>query len=266
MTVTDPAVEIARQLRASLNGAGLAREEHNGSVYFVGGGNASLPLLMLLHGTNDHAGTWARVIPALSTRYRLIIPDLAGHGESEPKAGPIAFDAVVEQVERILDRESVKELTLAGNSFGAWIALSFALEHPERVERLVLESGGGLARPLGVPLTANDRATAITILRAVHGPNYVPADWVIGALLARSTDSPLLRITGAMQRFVDARLPQLRTPTTLIWGADDGVVPMSYGQALNQAIAGSKLCVIDGAAHIPHLQQPERFVECLMAT
>ena len=58
-------------------------------------------------------------------------------------------------------------------------------------------------------------------------------------------------------------LPSLRVPTTLIWGKDDGLLPVAYAEALQKKIAGSKLMIIDGAAHMPHRQQPERFLECL---
>jgi pimeloyl-ACP methyl ester carboxylesterase len=266
MTAVDPALEIVRAMRGALAMFGLERRELDGSVYWIGGGQAPSPVLVLLHGTNDQAGTWARIIPLLINRYRLILPDLAGHGESEPKTGPIAISVVVDRLRRIIDHERVNDITLGGNSFGAWIALLYTLAHPEKVKRLVLESGGGLARPLGVPLVARDRETAMTILRGVHGPSYVPEEWVIDTLLARATDSPLLRLEGAMESFVDARLSQLDKPATLIWGADDGVVPVSYGEALQKLIRGATLHVIDGAAHIPHLQQPERFVECLTAT
>jgi pimeloyl-ACP methyl ester carboxylesterase len=264
MSATDPAAEVVRMMRAALNAAGLAREEHEGSVYWTGGEGDET--LVLLHGTNDQAGTWARIVPMLASRYRLILPDLAGHGESEPKSGPIPFSLVIERLHRVIDRERAEQFTLAGNSFGGWIAILYTLAHPGRVKRLVLEAGGGLARPLGVPLVATDRETALTILRAVWGPNYVPQQWVIDTLIARSTDSPMLRLAGAMENFVDARLSQIKAPATLVWGADDGVVPLSYGQALKSALAGSRLLVIDNAAHIPHLQQPERFVECLTAT
>ena len=263
MTATDPAVEIVRAMRGALGMYGLERRELDGSVYWIGGNGETL---VLLHGTNDQAGTWALVVPHLIGRYRLILPDLAGHGESEPKSGPIAFDVVVDRVHRILEHEHAKDITLAGNSFGGWIAILYTLAHPQNVKRLVLESGGGLARPLGVPLIARDRKTAVTILRAVHGPDYVPEEWVIDTLLARADDSPMLRLDGAMQNFVDARIGQLHKPVTLVWGADDGVVPLSYGQAMKELIPGAQLRVIDGAAHIPHLQQPERFVECLTAT
>jgi pimeloyl-ACP methyl ester carboxylesterase len=216
--------------------------------------------LVLIHGVNDQAGTWASVAPLLA-EYQLIVPDLAGHGESAPAEGPIAMHSIVERLDAIIDTSTV---TLVGNSMGAWIALLYALAHPERVERLVLESGGGLARPLAVPLTATTREDALTILRAVHGPNAVLPEWVIDALLRRAAGSPMLRVTG--HTFIDARLNEIKAPTTLVWGADDGVVPLSYGEALRDGIAGARLHVIEGAAHIPHAQQPARFVECLTAT
>ncbi len=243
--------------RAALLGAGLERREVDGTVYFAGGSGSTV---VLLHGANDQAGTWAPVVPFLAN-HRLIVPDLAGHGESAPATGPIAMPSIVERLHAIIDAASV---TLIGNSMGAWIALLYTLAHPERVERLVLESGGGLARPPAVPLTATTREDALMILHAAHGPNAVLPDWAVEALLRRSTGSPMLRLTDLT--FIDARLGEIKIPTTLIWGADDGVVPRSYAEALRDGIAGARLHIIEGAAHIPHAQQPARFVECLTAT
>ncbi|HSP17335.1 MAG TPA: alpha/beta fold hydrolase [Thermoanaerobaculia bacterium] len=263
---TDPVADLTRAMRLSLETAGLARKEDGGSVYFAGGGRPGAPLLLLLHGTNDQAGTWARVVPMLTRKYRLIVPDLAGHGDSRPLSGPIPIPLVIERLHQIVEREEARDLTIAGNSFGAWIAILYTLAHPDRVQQLVLESGGGLSRPLAVPLVARDRKTAMTILRAVHGPNYVPQEWVIDALLARANDSPALRLTEAMENLVDARLPEIKVPATLVWGANDGVLPLPYAEALRDGIAGAQLHVIEDAAHIPHLQQPEKFVQCLTAT
>jgi len=58
---------------------------------------------------------------------------------------------------------------------------------------------------------------------------------------------------------------ELRVPTHIIWGADDGVVPVAYAEELRRGIPGAQLHVLEGAAHIPHLQQPQRFLECLTA-
>ena len=126
-----------------------------------------------------------------------------------------------------------------------------------------LEDSGGLSRPLAVPLVAHTREEAIPILRAVHGPNHQPQDWVIDALIQRAHGSPMLRLTELAEHDIEARLGEIHTPTTLIWGADDGVLPLSYAHALQQAIPHATLQIIVGAAHIPHLQQPERFLQGL---
>ena len=245
--------------RQALIVAGLERHERDGSIYFSGG---SGPALVLIHGANDQAGTWSAVVPLLIGRYRLMVPDLAGHGESAPATGPIPIPLIVERLAALL--EDVPRATLVGNSMGAWIALLYTLRHPERVERLILESGGGLARPPAVPLTATNRDDAMLILRAVHGPNAVLPEWAVDALLRRATDAPMLRLT--QFEFVDSRLGEVNVPATIVWGEHDGVVPRSYVEALRDGIAGARLEVIEGAAHIPHAQQPARFVSCLTAT
>ena len=222
-----------------------------------------MPTLVMLHGANDHAGTWFTVAPELAKRYRVILPDLAGHGESEPRSGPIPLSQMIARLETAIGGE--REVTLLGNSMGGWIAILYTLRHPERVKHLVLEASGGLNRPLAVPLVANTREEAAIILRAVHGPAFVAPEWVAEALLQRASDSPMLRLTEMLEHDVEPRLHEIRTPVTLIWGEHDGVLPLSYARALHEAIAGSNLQVIEDAAHIPHMQQPRRFLECLTA-
>ena len=197
----------------------------------------------------------------------MIMPDLAGHGESAPKEGPIPISLIVQGLEAVIDDAAGEEpVTLVGNSLGGWISMLYALKHPTRVGRLVLEASGGLARPLAVPIIAHTREEAIPILRAVHGPHYEPQEWVIEALLQRAHGSPMLRLTELVEHDIEPRLGKLAPPATLIWGADDGVLPLSYAEALRDAIPNADLHVIEDAAHIPHMQQPERFLACLTAT
>ena len=257
--------EFIAQARSRLTDAGLTQRTLDGMVYWTGG--AGERALCLVHGVNDHAGTWSWVAPALMASYRLIIPDLPGHGESEPKSGALHIGDFVKRLAAVLEAENANDVTLIGNSLGAWIAILYTFAHAGRVSRLVLEAGGGLAMPLGVPLTASNRADAVTILRAVHGPAAQLPEWAIDALIARSMDSPMLRLVpGEMAaQLVDHRLSEIRVPTTIVWGANDGVVTRAYIDRLQGGIAGAELCIIDDAAHIPHAQQPERFVECLQA-
>jgi pimeloyl-ACP methyl ester carboxylesterase len=249
--------------RARLAQAGLTRHVLDGTVYWSGGQGERT--ICLVHGANDHAGTWSAVAATLAESCRLIIPDLPGHGESEPASGPLGMPLLLARLAAILDHEHATRITLAGNSMGAWLAILYTLAHAERVARLVLESGGGLALPLGVSLIASSREEAITILRAVHGPNALLPEWSIDALVSRSNDSAMLRLLagGLAAHFIDARLSAIDVPTTIVWGENDGVITRAYIDKLHAGLPAAKLCVIENAAHIPHLQQPERFIACL---
>jgi len=256
--------------RGALLASGYARKSVDDVVYFESPDRDGAPPLVrehgvhvLVHGVNDQAGTWFTVAAALARTRRVIIPDLAGHGESAPSSGPLPLSLFLEKLEPVIANE--RDITLVGNSLGGWLAALYTLAHPDRVKHLVLETSGGLNRPFASPIFAHDREQAAVILRAVHGPRYVAPEWVVDALLARATDSPMLRITDAERFALDDRLRDLHTPTTLIWGADDGVLPVAYAEEMRDLIDGATLHVLEGAAHIPHIQQPEKYLQCLTA-
>ena len=262
----DPYSAVITASRTALTAAGLQRREIEDTVYFAGGDGAET--LLLIHGVNDQAGTWALDVAGLARHYRLLIPDLPGHGESGPKEGPLALPMMVDRMHAIVEREVKLKVAIAGNSMGAWIAMLYTLAHPDRVSRLYLESGGGLARVPGVPLVATSREEAEKILRAVHGPEGKVPEWAADSLLARSKDAQMHRVmaSNVFPHFLDARLGEIKVPTTVIWGSYDGVVSRAYVDDVVKGIAGAKLHVIEKAGHIPHAQQPEKFVACLTGT
>jgi pimeloyl-ACP methyl ester carboxylesterase len=251
--------DFVKLTRAGLAAVGFARHERDGLVWWEGGSGS--PLVML-HGVNDQAGTWSGVAAPLAKSHRVILPDLPGHGESAPTSGPLPVSLFVDRVSELMPDEP---FTLHGNSLGGWIAMLYTLRHPQNVRTLILESSGGLNRPFASAVYAHSREEAIEILRAVHGPSYVAQDWVIDALLERAHDSQMLRVTEIEEHYVDGKLRDIDIPVHLIWGADDGVVPLSYAEELQREFRDAQLHVIEGAAHIPHIQQPGRFLECLTA-
>lgn len=250
--------------RATLVAAGFVRKSAVDVVYFESAdrGTDDAPIV-LVHGVNDQAGSWFTVAPALASQRRVIALDLPGHGESAPATGPLPISRFLAAMETVFGHE--RDITLVGNSLGGWLVTLYTLAHPDRVKQLVLEAAGGLARPITSPMFAHDREEALVILRNVHGSRFQAPQWVIDALIARSKDSQMLRVTEAENFLLDARLPNLHTPTTLIWGDEDGVLPLTYARDLQSRIAGSELRVLEGAAHIPHMQQPEKFLRCLTA-
>jgi len=143
------------------------------------------------------------------------------------------------------------------------VSMLYASEHSDRVSQLILEDASGMAWDLRhVPLFPQTREQAITLLRMVVGPDAPIGDETIDFVL-HAKDLPQKRVleAGILEWIVDARLPKLTMPVTLIWGANDGLLPLAYANTLQSRIAGSKLHVIENAAHIPHRQAPDEFMK-----
>lgn len=253
--------------RAALAAAGFVRCTLGGAVYWSSRrGDPANPAWVFLHGVNDQAGTWFTVAPALARERHVVLIDLPGHGESEPQQGPLTLETMLASLEAVVDHELAgTSFVLTGNSLGGWIAALYAITHPERVRHLVLEASGGLSLPFASPVTATSEEEARLVLRAVHGPSYTPPAWLVTSLIQRSSDSPMQRITGIEAHFLDRRLGEIRSPVTLLWGDEDGVLPLEYANVLRDGIPGARLEVIRGAAHIPHLQKSEEVLRCLLA-
>jgi pimeloyl-ACP methyl ester carboxylesterase len=106
------------------------------------------PLLVLLHGIAGSSATWEDVIPWLSERHTVIAPDLLGHGHSSKPRGDYSLGAYANAVRDLLGALGEARGTIVGHSLGGGVAMQFAYQFPERCERLVLVSSGGLGREL----------------------------------------------------------------------------------------------------------------------
>ena len=264
-----PLEAFVKMTRRGLARAGMVRKtidvDGNRVVYFAGGKGERT--IVLVHGVNDQAGTWVSVIPALMKDSRVIAIDLPGHGESAPAAGPLPMVLLVKALQTVIDHESAeKPVVLVGNSMGGWVSMLYAADHPTRVSRLVLEDASGMSWDLShVPLFPKNREEALKLLRLVHGPDTPIADYLIDAVLKDAATMPQARVlqAGVIFAVVDTRLKDITMPVTIIWGANDGLLPIAYAEALQKHLPGSTLHVIDKAAHIPHRQAPAEFTRLL---
>jgi pimeloyl-ACP methyl ester carboxylesterase len=269
----DPLAERDRQRLALLAESGLERrtlDTDSGTlVYWLGGEGQPL---VLLHGSGDSAGGWAAVVSQIAGDYRLLVPDLAGHGDSEPAEGVLPLAVIVNGLEALLAEVALDKPVLAGNSMGAWLAMLYAHKHPERVDRVVAINGGAiLAEPSEITLMPKDREQARTVMAALRDPSSPPLpDEVLDAIVLRSGSGPIARmmmdLPGMMGYLLDGRLSEISTPVEMLWGESDGLMKVSYAEKMAAALPRSRITLIPKCGHIPISECPDRFVELLRAT
>ena len=252
------------------------------------------PLLILVHGITSTATTWDRVMPGLAERFTVLAPDLLGHGASAKPEGDYSLGAYASGVRDLMIALGHDRATIAGHSLGGGVAMQFAYQFPERLERLVLVSSGGLGREVHALLRSATLpgAEIVLPLLTADGPRRVVG--AVARALARVGLRPgedlqgmaegiaSLGDRGARQAFVhtvrsildaggqriDAtdRLYLAReVPTLLVWGERDPMIPAAHGYAAHDRMPGSRLEVFPTAGHFPHRDEPLAFVRALTA-
>src|SRR6201995_3456192 len=110
------------------------------------------PPVVLIHGITSSSRTWRSVMQGLAARHTVVAPDLLGHGRSGKPRGDYSLGAYASGVRDLLSVLGIARATVVGHSLGGGIAMQFAYQFPDRLERLVLVSSGGLGPDVGLPL------------------------------------------------------------------------------------------------------------------
>jgi pimeloyl-ACP methyl ester carboxylesterase len=264
---------------------------HGHDVAFRTGGSG--PALLLVHGMAGSSFTWRHVMPALADHFTVVAPDLPGHGASAKPRGDYSLGNLADSLRDLLIVLGHDRATLIGRSLGGGVAMQFAYQFPERCERLVLVSSGGLGEDvnpllralslpgaeyllaLGCNRWAHDAGT--TVVRSLRplglrpGPEFADI-WDSYASLTdaetraafmqtlRSVVGPAGQRVSAMDRLYLAR----DVPTLIVWGANDHILPAHQAHAAHAAIPGSRLEIFEGVGHYPNCEDPERFVKVVV--
>ena len=242
--------------------------------------------IVLLHGTSASLHTWEGWVTSLQAKRRVISLDLPGFGLTGPfPDGDYRMSHYSAFLAHVLDQLQVPRAVVAGNSFGGQLAWQFALDHPQRVERLVLVDAAGYPRnatsiPIGfrlaqipalAPLMANllPRQMIEASIRNVYGDPSKVSDELIDRyyeLILRAGNREALR-----QRFIQAeagqgftRIAELKVPTLIIWGGRDELIPPDNAERFKRDIQGSRLVLFDDLGHVPQEENPARTVAVLM--
>ena len=226
--------------------------------------------LLFLHGVGHQASSWFEVAPAFASRYRVVVPDLPGHGESVPTSGDLRMATVVAGAERVLAAATrERPAIVVGNSMGAWLATLLALRHPERVSRIVLVNGGPLPGDPGSPsLLPASREEAARLMAMLRDPQAPPLpDWLLDDLVRRAPASATARLLrdlpGLVAHLLVGRLGEVKSPVDLLWGASDQLMKTAYAERLLGQFPAARLTLLERCGHIPQLECPQAFVAAL---
>jgi pimeloyl-ACP methyl ester carboxylesterase len=252
------------------------------------------PVLLLLHGIANSGETWESVARPLSRHFTLIAPDLLGHGESATPRGDYSLGAHASGVRDILTTLGRDRVTVVGHSLGGGIAMQFAYQFPERCERMVLVSSGGLGREVHLLLRAAALPGADWVLPLITSPELLGVGRLVGGLLDRVRLAPSGDVKVLAEGFASldnagSRRAFLHTvraviepsgqrvsahdrlalaallPTLVVWGERDSIIPLNHGVAAHEAMPGSRLEVFEDAGHMPHADDPRRFARVVTA-
>jgi pimeloyl-ACP methyl ester carboxylesterase len=227
------------------------------------------PTLVLLHGAGDSAGTWSSIVGKLTPHYRVVIPDLAGHGKSAPSEGPLSVGQVLAGLEAVMKDGPQDPAIIVGNSLGAWVALLYARQHPDRVARLVLVNGGALIgdRP-DLSLTPKTREEAAALITQLRDTSAEPVPgFVLDNVVREAQTGPLARLAqtaGEMGQYVlDGKLAEIKVPVDLLWGESDKLFSIAYARRMMVQLPASRLTTIPACGHVPQQECPSRFGSAL---
>lgn len=267
--IRHPVAAFERIGRWTLSSAGLSRREAEGPrgrlVWWSGG---SGPVVILLHGSNDSAAGWARVVKELARGRRLVVPDLPGHGESEPREGPLSIGDILAGIDAIVAAEAPSgKVALVGSSMGGWLALLWARKNPELVETVVVENGAPVAAGIGkVNMFPTNREEMRATLDALTGPD-APAfpNFVVDDFVRRTKTGSFSRVakTDLRPYVLDGRLGEIGVPVVLLWGDSDELLPVAYAEALQRGLPKARLETLPRCGHVSHRECPGRFVAAL---
>jgi pimeloyl-ACP methyl ester carboxylesterase len=230
------------------------------------------PVVVLLHGAGDQAGTWHRIAPDLKRQFQLVMPDLAGHGESDPAEGTLSLGTLLIGLEQALEDIPGRyaPITLVGNSLGAWMAMLFAEKYPQRVTRVILMGGGPIRGASELGLMPKNREEARRAFEATLDPSARrPPNFLLDDLIRVANTGPISRLFAAgdadMSKYLlEGKLSNFQLPVDLVWGASDRLVPLDYAKKLQAQLPHATLTVLERCGHVPQIERPRHLLATLL--
>jgi pimeloyl-ACP methyl ester carboxylesterase len=250
------------------------------------------PVLLAVHGIASDSQAWRAALPLLARRATVIAPDLPGHGASAKAPGDYSLGSLASSLRDLLVKLGHERATLVGHSLGGGVAMQFSYMFPERTERLVLVSSGGLGRSVNPllraatlpgselaiaatigPITALGRAAAAAARRL--GLRFSPDLGEVGRGFATLADREgrmafldtlrsVVNFSGQRVDASDRLYLASGMPTLLLWGERDPIIPAGHGRRAQERMPGSRLVTFADSGHFPQIDDPHRFAATVL--
>lgn len=233
------------------------------------------PTLVLLHGFPFNRSMWREQAEALSARYRVITPDLRGHGETDAMGEVFTMDDMAQDVCALLDHLDIERVAIGGLSMGGYVAFAFIRKFPLRVRTLILadtrpqsdtdEARANREQMARKALTEGMNAIADAMLPKLLAPNTLAERPDIVARVREMMSSMKPEGAAAALRGMAERsdytsfLPRIIAPTLIIVGSHDQITTPQDAGVMHREIRGSHLEIIESAAHVSNLERPVEF-------
>ncbi len=252
-------------------------------IHYRDQGKKAAPAIVLLHGSNASLHTWQPLVKRLGDRYRIVTLDLPGHGLTGGTPDKdYSADGMMAVVDVVAAKLGLDHFILGGNSMGGWVSWRYALDHPDRIDALLLLDAAGM------PLRKGEKRPESNIgFRVLE---YPFGRWLATQITPRMLVEQSLRGSVEKQAIVDeamidrywellhfpgnreatvlrarmdrepamaARIGAIKAPTLILFGKQDRLINATAAQTFHERIAGSEVVLLDGIGHLPMEEAPD---------
>jgi len=242
--------------------------------------------LLFLHGSGGHLEAYSRNIPAHAEHMRVLAVDMIGHGYTDRPDHPYRLEDYITHLLNLLDALGLERVSISGESLGGWIAGRLAIQHPDRVERLILNTAAGLVAKREI----SERVTALSLEAAgnptrenirsrlewlMHDPAQVTDDMVETRFRIYSQPGYVNAMRNILHMmdydnrkaalFTQDELGRIAAPTLVLWTSDDPGSTPETGQTFANWIPGARLAVMENCGHWPQFEDPATFNQLQLA-
>jgi len=244
------------------------------------------PPVIFIHGLSGCWQNWLEQIPLFARDHRVIGVDLPGFGHSEMPVEPISISGYADAIDELMEKLDIDAARIVGNSMGGFIGAEMAIEHPARIERLVLVAAAGLSiesirteRTKGVRHRA-ENLIFFSLAHVVSRSHQVALRPRLRAALLMTVAAHPARLPGPLAAqqvlgsgkpgFSDAleamcryplrdRLEKIACPTLILWGDKDILVPVKDASVFEELIPDSRKIIYTDTGHVSMMERPARF-------